>query len=142
VNPSSCRGGEAIPRRRVARGPASARSPEGWKFFYDPTTQRNHFAVRSHRWQSYNVATAPPMFPIRRRPTSEVHTPKLNGPKGLKNDLICEPCVFCGHEVEVRRDQLRGAETFAICPQDEARLDAALARVARDVLALLHSPRG
>jgi hypothetical protein len=47
--------------------------------------------------------------------------------------------VFCGRAVTVKLGDL--GDAFAICREDDARLDAALASVTRDVLALLAGPR-
>ena len=64
-------------------------------------------------------------------------------PSGFLKRSRCLPCVFCGRAVEMRRDDCpAGPDAFAICQEDDARLDAALARVTRDVMALLDGPRG
>ena len=76
------------------------------------------------------------------RPRPNAQPAKPEGSKGVKRGPIYETCVLCGHAVEVGRGQLRGAEAFAICSQDDARLDAALARLTREVLALLDGPHG
>ena len=48
------------------------------------------------------------------------------------------PCVFCGRGVETKRSEvLRGPDSFAVCQEDDARLDAAIDALTADVLALL-----
>ncbi len=44
------------------------------------------------------------------------------------------PCVFCGQGVAVKE---ASPDAFAVCREDDARLDRALARLKADVLALL-----
>jgi hypothetical protein len=57
---------------------------------------------------------------------------------GFQKRLASLPCVFCGRAVAVRVERPAGADSFAVCPKDDARLDAALANVTADVLALLN----
>jgi hypothetical protein len=57
---------------------------------------------------------------------------------GFLKRLICLPCVFCGRYVELKREgSPAGPESFAVCQEDDAKLDAAIAALTADVLALL-----
>ena len=48
------------------------------------------------------------------------------------------PCVFCGRNIEMtREDGPAGPDAFAVCREDDAKLDAAIAALTADVLALL-----
>jgi len=58
----------------------------------------------------------------------------VEGPASFLKRLIRLPCVFCGQGVAVKE---AGPDAFAICREDDARLDVALARLKADVLALL-----
>jgi len=59
-----------------------------------------------------------------------------------KTRLACLPCVFCGRAVAWPADCPAGPEAFAVCRDDDARLDTALATLAADVRALLDARGG
>jgi len=68
--------------------------------------------------------------------------PAERRPSGFLKRLSRLPCVFCGRAVTVKLgDRPADPDAFAICRKDDARLDAALASVTQDVLALLAGPR-
>ncbi len=58
----------------------------------------------------------------------------VEGPASFLKRLVRLPCVFCGQGVAVKE---AGPDAFAVCREDDARLDRALARLKADVLALL-----
>jgi hypothetical protein len=58
----------------------------------------------------------------------------VRGPSSFLRRFVRLPCVFCGQGVAVKE---AGPDAFAVCREDDARLDRALVRLKADVLALL-----